>query len=387
MSDLIERPSFYEGQILGAADLQAAVDHAAGQMARHERYLHLWGIASGLALAKQDRSTAGTPPVPYVEVTIQAGVAIDGTGREVVVADDTPLSEADFDQANVIGGTSATDWFPVFLVGGDQAGLVPSFGSLGCSTGAATRTQEAFGIQFDRPGKASGIDNQTAKAASDGPGSNQWRVLVGFVQWDRTISKFKDIATKDQGIGLRYAGVRADEVAARGGALVLRTAGRTEAGKSAVIMDDANGGELRFGLQNAAGVVTPVFTVNAKGDVKAEGKIQGAVTPNSVQVQSGTAMHGVVLPLPPGVTEEMVAPGKGTVHIHLTPRMDLTPLRPTAAGLWVSIPFQSYVDSDRRLHCELRWLNVNSTPVSIQDLPGLCDYLLVVAVAASKGGQ
>jgi len=212
-------------------------------------------------------------------------------------------------------------------------------------------------------------------------------VLVGFVQWDRTISKFKDIATKDQGIGLRYAGVRADEVAARGGALVLRTAGRTEAGKSAVIMDDANGGELRFGLQNAAGVVTPVFTVNAKGDVKAEGKIQGAVTPNSVQVQSGTAMHGVVLPLPPGVTEEMVAPGKGTVHIHLTPRMDLTPLRPSAAGLWVSIPFQCYVDNDRRLHCELRWLNVNSTPVSIQDLPGLCDYLLVVAVAASKGGQ
>lgn len=382
MSDLIERPSFYEGQILGAADLQAAVDHAAGQMARHERYLHLWGIASGLALAKQDRSTAGPPPVPYVEVTIKAGVAIDGTGREVVVADDMPLSEADFDQANVIGGTSVTDWFPVFLVGGDQAGLVPSFGSLGCSTGAATRTQEAFRIIFDRPGKASEIDNQTAKTASDGPGSNEWRVLVGFVQWDPTISKFKDIATKDQGIGLRYAGVCADEVAARGGALVLRTAGRTEAGKSAMIMDDANGGELRFGLQNAAGVVTPVFTVNAKGDIKAEGKIQGAVPPGSVQIQSGTATDGVILPLPPGVTEEMVAPGKGALHVHLTPRFGRIPT-PLSPDEWGSFSLECFVDDDRRLHCLARWLKLDgsSTPM-ILNLPGPCDYLLIVAVAA-----
>ena len=55
---VIERPFFFEGQILGAADLQAAVDHAAGQMARHERYLHLWGIATGLTLEKR---TAARP--------------------------------------------------------------------------------------------------------------------------------------------------------------------------------------------------------------------------------------------------------------------------------------------------------------------------------------
>src|SRR5437868_2619651 len=118
MSDVIERASFFEGQILGAADLQATVDHAVGQMARHERYLHLWGIASGLTLDKQDRSTAGTPPAPYVEVTIKSGIAIDGTGREVVVAQDTPLGEAEFDQENVAVGAGKDDWFPVFLIGG-----------------------------------------------------------------------------------------------------------------------------------------------------------------------------------------------------------------------------------------------------------------------------
>jgi hypothetical protein len=385
MSDVIERASFFEGQILGAADLQATVDHALGQMARHERYLHLWGIASGLTLDKQDRSTAGSTPVPYVEVTIKSGVAMDGTGREVVVPDDTPLGEAEFDQENVAVGAGNDDWFPVFLIGGDEAGAIPSFGSLACTTATASRTTENFSIQFGRPGQAADLDNQTVKAPSDGPGSGEWRVLVGFVQWDASIGKFKAIANQDQGIGPRYAGVCADEVAARSGTLVLRSAPRTEAGKTAVIMDGSNGGELRFGLQNAAGVVTPVFTVNAKGDVKAEGKIQGAVTPGSVQVQSGTATDGVILPLPPGVTEDMVAPGKGTLHVHLTPRMDLTPLMPTTAGTWISIPFQCHVDPDRRLHCMVRWLNVTS--LATQNLPGLCDYLLVVAVAAAAGGQ
>ncbi|HEV7408805.1 MAG TPA: hypothetical protein VGO01_09995 [Bradyrhizobium sp.] len=389
MSDVIERPSFYEGQILSAADLQAAVDHAAGQMARHERYLHLWGIASGLTLDKQDRSTAGPPPQPYVEVTIKSGVAIDGTGREVVVPADTPLSEAAFDEGNVAVGAGTDDWFPVFLIGGDESGVVPSFGSLACTTGVAARMIENFSIQFGRPGQAAQLDNQTIKAPSDGPGSSEWRVLVGFVQWDASIGKFKAIADKDQGIGPRYAGVCADEVAARSGTLVLRSAPRTAAGKSAVVMDDTNGGEFRFGLQNAAGVVTPVFTVNAKGDVKAEGKIQGAVTPGSVQVQSGTAMDSVVLPLPPGVTEDMVALGKATVHVQLMPRMDITSVAPAGPHIWVSVPSECRVDADRRLHCTIRWLDLStpSPPIVTQDLPGLCDYLLVVAVAASAGGQ
>src|SRR6266851_5000501 len=85
MSGVIDRPNFAEGQILAAADLQSSQDHASGQMARHERGLHLWGIASGLALTKQPESTADTPPVNYVQVTLTAGMAIDGTGREIIV--------------------------------------------------------------------------------------------------------------------------------------------------------------------------------------------------------------------------------------------------------------------------------------------------------------
>ena len=379
---VIERPVFFEGQILGAADLQAAVEHAAGQMARHERYLHLWGIATGLTLEATDRTTAAPAVVPYVDVTIKSGVAIDGTGREIVLAEDTPLSEATFEDANVAVQPKPDDWFPVYLVGRDEAGQVPSFSAGACTSTQASRQVENVIVQFGRPGSASDLDKQPRGSAASGSGSGVWRVLIGFVQWDTGIHKFKKIGLSDQGVGPRYAGVLADDVAARAGALALRTRERNQVGAPAVIMDGANGGEFRFGLQNAAGGVTPVFTVNAKGDLKAEGKIQGAVTPGSVQVQSGTATDGVILPLPPGVTGDMVAPGKGTLHVQLTPRLDGTPT-PTTTDKWGGFPLECFVDDDRRLHCLVRWLKLNgSTAPTIQDLPGLCDYLLIVAVAA-----
>ena len=51
-----ERPAFFEGQILAAADLTSAVDYGRAEVARHERYLHDWGIAEGLELTQgQDR--------------------------------------------------------------------------------------------------------------------------------------------------------------------------------------------------------------------------------------------------------------------------------------------------------------------------------------------
>ncbi len=40
MSDTVVRPTFYEGEILPAADLIATVDSSRAQLARHERYVH-----------------------------------------------------------------------------------------------------------------------------------------------------------------------------------------------------------------------------------------------------------------------------------------------------------------------------------------------------------
>jgi hypothetical protein len=59
MSDRVARPSFYEGQVLRAADLALGLDYARGQAARHDRYLHTPGIATGLELGV-DKSTGVT---------------------------------------------------------------------------------------------------------------------------------------------------------------------------------------------------------------------------------------------------------------------------------------------------------------------------------------
>ena len=76
MSTPIARPVFTENQILSAADVNAIVSHARGSRARHDRYLHSWGIADGLELVGTPRTdTAG----PYVEVDgVARAVAIDG---------------------------------------------------------------------------------------------------------------------------------------------------------------------------------------------------------------------------------------------------------------------------------------------------------------------
>jgi hypothetical protein len=44
----IDRPRFFEGQYLGAADLAACVDYTRIRSARHELGAHVWGIAAGL---------------------------------------------------------------------------------------------------------------------------------------------------------------------------------------------------------------------------------------------------------------------------------------------------------------------------------------------------
>ena len=49
-SGAVQRPTFYEGQIISAADLNAVVANAQVNDAQHERYLHLPGIAHGLQL-------------------------------------------------------------------------------------------------------------------------------------------------------------------------------------------------------------------------------------------------------------------------------------------------------------------------------------------------
>ena len=382
MSSGIERPLFYENQILGAADLTASVEHSRGQEARHNRYLHLWGIAYGLDLTGEP-DKEGT--IAFKKITLSAGVAIDGTGREVVVPQSEQLSENKFSQLGLTRGYDLTlTWFPVFLVGKDQSAPQKPIATGACDDSAPSRIIEGFDVTFGRPAEARKLDEQDAGKAADGPGKGGWRILLGFVQWEDTIEKFLDFKYADSGIGRRYAGVQADVVAARGGSLELRTQTTPQAKKPALVLDETNDGLLQFGSLDAQGNLQPVFSVNAKGDVTAAGKIAGAVAPGSVQVQSGIVMDGVLLPLPPGIDPVDIDSGKFTLHSHVTPHITQAQAPgPVAGPTCAVVPIECFVDSDRRVNCKLRWFKVGGSATDFQDSAGLCDYTAIVSVPAT----
>ena len=66
-----QRPRFFEGQFLSAADLEAAVAYQRTTQARHAMGAHTWGIAQGLTL--RERAAPGAPE--RVEVILEPGLA------------------------------------------------------------------------------------------------------------------------------------------------------------------------------------------------------------------------------------------------------------------------------------------------------------------------
>jgi len=396
MSATIERAVFFEGQILGAADLTTVAEYDRNQQARHERYLHLWGIANGLTLAPAKKKDVNNKD--YVEVTLKAGVGIDGWGREIVVPEDVVLSEQLFDDLNVaIPDPSGEARYPVFLLGRDQAAAQPAMANRACDSSQPTRTIDGYEYTFGRPGEELDLDKQTIAHVADRleelSEEKPWRVLLGFVRWGggltdatKRINRFIGIEdASKEGISPRYAGVQADTIAARAGKLLLRTRTDDESEKPAVVLDEIDGGQLRFGQINSQGDVTPVFTVNAKGDLTVAGKITSSFTPGTVQIQSGVATDGILLPLPPGITTEMVSSGKVALHALMTPRIPATP--PVNSTATFAVPLECSLDENRRIRCTVRWITLNTVgpALAVDDRAAECDYLVIASVPATTG--
>jgi hypothetical protein len=396
MSNSIERPVFFEGQILSANDLNTAVQYGRNQQARHERYLHLWGIAAGLELSGKDKKDAQGKA--YVEVTASAGLAIDGWGREIVVPEDVPLSESLFDDLNVaIPDQKGEALYPVFLVAKVEQGTQTAANTGGCDNSQPSREVEGYEITFGRPGEELDIDKQTGAGIADQlddlVDEKPWRVLLGYVKWgaslsdaSKKVSRFIGFEVNPaNGIPPRYAGVQADTVAARSGRLLVRTRNANLSDKPALVIDETEGGLLQFGQLTAQGDVTALMSVDSKGNLTVTGKISGAVTPGSVQVQSGVAMDGLLLPLPSGITTEQVEAGKVVLNVQLTPLSPTAP--PTLTDTWGAFPLECTTDADRRIRCRIRWFKLSAGPTQIQDLPAPCSYLVIASVPAATGNN
>lgn len=372
------RPTFQEGQVLAAADLAATVEHARAAAARHARHLHDWGIADGLGLVTENRTDPSTG-ARYVEVTVSAGLAVDGTGRELVVPAPVVLSEGEFEAVNGADQPTAEP-YPVFLAAADRA--LPTVGLASCGNGAGpTRVAESFQILFGRLGDELLVADQDPPEVGAPPADPpvRWLVLLGFVQW--TDGHFSQVFPSARGVDPRYTGVRADTVAARSGELALRSHATAQEGKPALVLSGGDPPSLVFGLYQTTGEVSPLMTVAANGNLSIAGSFSGRISAGSVLAASGTATDGMVLPLPSGVSPEEVADGRVALHVHVTPRI---PPAPSTTAL--RVPSEATVDGDRRVRCRMRFYDPIIEPADVRDRPGVVDFLVLATVAATNGG-
>ena len=130
----IQRPSFFEGQYLGAEDFEILIDYFRTQDARQILGHHSWGIAMGLELV-EEQAPDGT-----LDVFVQPGLAFDGYGRLIVVLNREKLDSSQFSDSGEI---------PVWIRH-DEAksqGLRKGF-EVCNSTDDYARVNENFSIEF-----------------------------------------------------------------------------------------------------------------------------------------------------------------------------------------------------------------------------------------------
>ncbi|MDB9326730.1 hypothetical protein PN435_11185, partial [Nodularia spumigena CS-590/02] len=83
--DQIQRLHYFDNQFLKAEDFTTEQEYHLEMRRRHNRVLHTKGVAEGLEIKKKDNKT----------ITVTAGTAIDGNGKEIVLLQDFSISLAD----------------------------------------------------------------------------------------------------------------------------------------------------------------------------------------------------------------------------------------------------------------------------------------------------
>ena len=84
MTNVVKRLNYYDHQFLRAPDFSDEQNYHLGMRRLHNSALHTWGVVQGLQVSLAGGGT-GTA------VTVNAGVALDSAGREIVLPSDTNL--------------------------------------------------------------------------------------------------------------------------------------------------------------------------------------------------------------------------------------------------------------------------------------------------------
>ncbi|HYT73411.1 MAG TPA: hypothetical protein VEL79_01575, partial [Vicinamibacterales bacterium] len=247
MNDISEqRPVFFEGEYLGADDLQQLVVYVRDQIARHALGSHTWGIAAGLDLVEQPAPSGGTD----IDVYLLPGYAVDGYGRAVIVTSPLRLTVDLF--AGLVSGP-----VPVWIRydQGGTKGVRPGF-EVCSAEDAYARIAESFAIKaglltavserqsgisvagetVDDAREAGRLFNDKAGIICDASvpyqdlplqdETNQWWIPLGLVGWTSGVpGKLRALTTDERTLSRRqrrYLGVVTENLLAADGLLRLR---------------------------------------------------------------------------------------------------------------------------------------------------------------------
>ena len=283
MNDIAEqRPTFFEGEYLGADDLQQIVVYVRDQMARHALGGHSWGIAAGLDLVEQPAPSGG------IDVYLLPGYAVDGYGRAVIVVNPLRLTVDLF--AGLVSGP-----IPVWIRydEGGTKGVRPGFETC-TAADAYARVAESFALKAGYlqaiSQRQSGISvagetvddaREAARVFNDkGPiicdaavpyqdlplddQSKQWFIPLGLVGWTSGVPGSLRALTDDERMlarrQRRYLGVVAESVLAADGLIRLRHRGTPwQSGKTTDqlcgpddVADPSHDGDLKVCQSGAA---------------------------------------------------------------------------------------------------------------------------------------
>jgi len=388
MAEQPRRPSFRDGQTLAAADLELIVDSARNRAARDSRARSTPGIALGCRLRQENlpMSYNGRTVVTR-QITVAAGVVLDGNGRQLVLAADQPLPPEQFrddvgtpDIDPTAGAPDTSYPYPVLLTADEHDGPVAAFLSQGCgSDGTPPPVVEDVRIRIGRRGEHTTLAAQRVLGPGDDlTDASPWRVLLGFVRYHAGLRRWVEVLDELEGVRVHRIGARAGEVVSAEDRLLLRVGEPAVPGQPALVLETAGGGRMRFGWTTAEDGVDDVLSVTTGGAVTIRGTIDPGLVVGSVRMQSGIATDGMPLPLPPGVSPADVRDGKVVLHIQVTPRFP-------PAGADAFVIARCDVDAQRVVRVQLRRLTLSPAPPTLTAVASSCTYVVAAAVVTPPG--
>jgi hypothetical protein len=298
------RVNYFDRQFLRLAEFQDEQAYHIALRRRHNLSHHSWGIVTGLAIVKEGDL-----------LVLQPGIAVDGYGRELLLADRTTIDRAVFDR---YGATRLDVWLE-YELGSADANAPPDI----CdplSAGHQYRVTETSHVTFERAAAAD-VDARSPRvvppdvvAASlpdtpDDP-KQRWPVYLGRVSMKLGATGTAELAIEQT--ALAYVGLNAELIDHPANASRIELGHRSSTGATADQRDIAG---VTWTYQGETERAFAVFVPGTDANTALAPTI--SVTPQSTQILGTTEIHGdlvldgTTLLFPSGVPEARVSADQG----------------------------------------------------------------------------